>query len=199
MPFSIIVGAHATNWAIGSAGKIPWKCRADMKFFKETTSNVNDSTKMNAVIMGRKTFESLLAPLPNRLNVVLTKGTNSSLLIPPLIKNNDSIVFSNNSKNSIVFSNNFDKIIDELELNPNIETIFVIGGETIYKQALLHPKCKKIYLNMVQVECDLSGADAFFPDIDLTKYGLVETTIIDPTVTSYVYKKMFNEGHDKSK
>ena len=170
MPFSIIVGAHATNWAIGSAGKIPWKCRADMKFFKETTSNVIDSTKMNAVIMGRKTFESLQKPLPNRLNVVLTKEA----------KNNDSIVFSNN----------FDKIIDELELNPKIETIFVIGGENVYKQALQHPKCEKIYLNMVQVECDLSGADAFFPEIDLTKYGLVETTIIDPTVTSYVYKRL---------
>ena len=180
MPFSIIVGVHATNWAIGSANKIPWKCRADMNFFKETTSNVNDSTKMNAVIMGRKTFESLQKPLPNRLNVVLTKG-------PLLIKNNDS---SNNSKNSIVFSNNFDKIIDELELNPKIETIFVIGGEMVYKQALQHPKCEKIYLNMVQAECDLSGADAFFPEIDLTKYGLVETTIIDPTVTSYVYKRL---------
>jgi dihydrofolate reductase len=175
------VGAHATNRAIGSAGKIPWKCRADMKFFKETTSG---STKMNAVVMGRKTFESLHAPLPNRLNVVLTKG---SLLIPPLIKNNDSIVFSNNS---IVFSNDFCKIIDELELNSKIETIFVIGGENVYKQALQHPKCEKIYLNMVQVECDLSGADAFFPNPDPTKYGLVETTIIDSTVTSCVYKRL---------
>jgi dihydrofolate reductase len=177
MPFSIIVGAHATNWAIGSAGKIPWKCRADMKFFKETTSNVNDSTKLNAVIMGRKTFESLQKPLPNRLNVIITKGS-------LLIKNNDL------SNNSIVFSNEFDKIIDELELNPNIETIFVIGGENVYKQALQHPKCEKIYLNLVHVECDLSGADAFFPEIDSTKYGLVETTIIDPTVTSHVYEKI---------
>ena len=177
MPFSIIVGVHATNWAIGSSGKIPWKCRADMKFFKETTSNVIDSTKMNAVIMGRKTFESLQKPLPNRLNVVLTKG---ALLIPPLIKNNDSIVFSND----------FCKIIDELELNPSIETIFVIGGENVYKQALQHPKCEKIYLNIVHVECDLSGADAFFPNPDPSKYGLAETTIIDPTVTSYVYKRL---------
>jgi dihydrofolate reductase len=177
MPFSIIVGAHATNRAIGSAGKIPWKCRADMKFFKETTSNVIDSTKMNAVIMGRKTFESLQKPLPNRLNVVLTKG-------PLLIKNNDS------SNNSIVFSNDFCKIINELELNPKIETIFVIGGENVYKQSLQHPKCEKIYLNLVHVECDLSGADAFFPNPDPTKYGLVETTIIDPTVTSYVYKRL---------
>jgi dihydrofolate reductase len=174
MPFSIIVGVHATNCAIGSSGKIPWKCRADMKFFKETTSNVIDSTKMNAVIMGRKTFESLQKPLPNRLNVVLTNNPNN------LCKD----IFS------IVFSNDFCKIINELELNPKIETIFVIGGENVYKQALQHPKCEKIYLNLVHVECDLSGADAFFPNPDPTKYGLAETTIIDPTVTSYVYKKL---------
>ena len=177
MPFSIIVGVHATNWAIGSSGKIPWKCRADMKFFKETTSNVSDPTKMNAVIMGRKTFESLQKPLPNRVNKVLTNKPDNFC----------KDIFSNNS---IVFSNDFDKIIDELELNPKIETIFVIGGENVYKQALQHPKCEKIYLNIVHVECDLSGADAFFPNPDPSKYGLVETTIIDPTVTSYVYKRL---------
>ena len=88
------------------------------------------------------------------------------------------------------YKKDFDKIVDELELNPKIETIFVIGGENVYKQALQHPKCEKIYLNLVQAECDLSGADAFFPDIDLTQYGLVETTIIDPTVTSCVYKRL---------
>jgi dihydrofolate reductase len=170
MPFSIIVGVHATNWAIGSSGKIPWKCRADMKFFKETTSNVNDPTKMNAVIMGRKTFESIQKPLPNRVNKVLTNKPDNFC--------------------KDIFSNDFDKIIDELELNPKIETIFVIGGENVYKQALEHPKCEKIYLNIVHVECDLSGADAFFPNPDPTKYGLVETTIIDPTVTSYVYKRL---------
>ena len=170
MPFSIIVGVHATNWAIGSSGKIPWKCRADMKFFKETTCDVNDSTKMNAVIMGRKTFESLQKPLPNRVNKVLTNKPDNFC--------------------KDIFSNDFDKVIDELELNPSIETIFVIGGENVYKQALQHPKCEKIYLNIVHVECNLSGADAFFPNPDPTKYGLVETTIIDPTVTSCVYKRL---------
>jgi hypothetical protein len=81
----------------------------------------------------------------------------------------------------------FDKLIDELELNPKIETIFVIGGEMIYKIAIDHPKCEKIYLNEVHVVCDLSGADAFFPEIDKTKYELTKTTILDPTVTSFVF------------
>ena len=167
MPFSIIVGMHSTNRAIGAKGKIPWKCRADMKFFKEITSGVKDPTKTNAVIMGRKTFESLSSPLPNRLNVVLTSKPDK------LCKG--------------LFSNDFNTVLDQLELDPTVETIFAIGGEMVYREALKHPKCEKIYLNQVHVVCDLSEADAFFPEIDSTRYELVETTLIDPTVTSYVY------------
>ena len=170
MPFSIIVGAHSSNKAIGSAGKIPWKCRADMIFFKEMTSRVSDLTKMNAVIMGRKTFESLSRPLPNRVNAVLSKN-------PGGLSNG-------------FFSNNFDEAIDTLEQDPNIETIFVIGGEMVYKIALDHPKCEKIYLNEVNVVCDLSNADAFFPEIDSAIYELVESVVIDPTVKSSLYKRV---------
>lgn len=167
MPFSIIVGMHSTNRAIGAKGKIPWKCRADMKFFKEITTVVKDPNKRNAVIMGRKTFESLPAPLPNRLNAVLTNKPDK------LCKG--------------FFSNDFCKAIDELESDPTVETIFVIGGEMVYRQAINHPKCEKIYLNEVHVVCDLSESDTFFPEIDSTRYELVDTTLIDPTVTSCVY------------
>jgi len=178
MPFSIIVGAHSSNRAIGALNKIPWKCKADMKFFKETTSFVKNPTKMNAVIMGRKTFESLPAPLPNRLNVVL-KGTIGSLSIPPLNKTSDSVIFTND----------FDAVLNNLEDDPTIETIFVIGGEMVYRDALNHPKCETIYLNLVHVVCDLSKSDAFFPDIDPNRYELVESVEIDPTVTTYRFVK----------
>ena len=162
MPFSIIVGMHVTNRAIGFAGKIPWKCRADMKFFKEITTATRDGNKVNAVIMGRKTFESLHSPLPNRVNVVLSKG-----------------------------SSNLDETIAVLESNPTIETIFVIGGEMVYKEAINHPKCDKIYLNTVH--CDLLGGDAFFPEIDPNMYELVQTTVIDATVTSYIYTRIISK------
>jgi len=150
-----------------------------MKFFKETTSFVKNPTKMNAVIMGRKTFESLPAPLPNRLNVVL-KGTIGSLSIPPLNKTSDSVIFTND----------FDAVLNNLEDDPNIETIFVIGGEMVYRDALNHPKCESIYLNLVHVVCDLSMSDAFFPDIDPNRYELVESVEIDPTVTTYRFVKV---------
>lgn len=176
MPFSIIVGAHSSNRAIGAMGKIPWKCRTDMKFFKEITSTTKDPKKMNAVIMGRKTFESLPAPLPNRLNVVL-KGTVDSLLI-------------HKTSDSVIFSNDFDAILNNLEQDPNIETIFVIGGSMVYKQALTHPKCETIYLNLVHVVCDLSESDAFFPEIDPNMYALVDSVDIDVTVTNYIYTRL---------
>ena len=142
----------------------------DMKFFKEITSTTKDPTKMNAVIMGRKTFESLHAPLPNRLNVVLNRGT----------------VFLSAG---LIFSNDFDAVLNNLEQDPNIETIFVIGGEMVYRDALNHAKCESIYLNLVHVVCDLSKSDAFFPDIDPNRYELVESVEIDPTVTTYRFVK----------
>ncbi len=168
--FNIIVGAHQTNMAIGSNNKIPWKCRTDMKFFKETTTKTKDPTKINAIIMGRKTFESLPSPLINRINVVLTSE---------LKENNENIYFFNN----------FDEALDNLEKNQNIETIFVIGGEMVYKQAITHSKCNKIYLNLVNVTCDLSESDAFFPEIDLNIYELNKSDVLDNDVTSLIYIK----------
>ncbi len=60
--------AVAKNLAIGRGGKLPWHYSSDLKFFKETTGG-------NAVVMGRTTWESIGKPLPNRLNIVLSRTT----------------------------------------------------------------------------------------------------------------------------
>ena len=67
----MIIGivAIAKNFAIGKDGKLPWHYSADLKFFKQTTTG-------NAIVMGRKTFESIGKPLPNRLNIVLSRSSN---------------------------------------------------------------------------------------------------------------------------
>ena len=59
--------AIAENFAIGKGGKLPWHYPADLKFFKETTTG-------NAVVMGMNTWRSIGRPLPNRLNIVLSRG-----------------------------------------------------------------------------------------------------------------------------
>ncbi len=67
----MIIGivAIAKNYAIGKDGKLPWHYSADLKFFKETTTG-------NAVVMGANTWRSIGKPLPNRLNVVLSRSGN---------------------------------------------------------------------------------------------------------------------------
>lgn len=70
-----IVAAVTPKWGIGAKGTIPWRLPGDMALFKKLTSTVTDSSKMNAVIMGRTTWESIPAkfrPLPRRMNIILT-------------------------------------------------------------------------------------------------------------------------------
>ena len=67
----MIIGivAISKNYVIGKDGKLPWHYSADLKFFKETTSG-------NAVVIGAKTWRSIGRPLPNRLNIVLSRSGN---------------------------------------------------------------------------------------------------------------------------
>ena len=80
--FSLVVAATEPEFGIGLDGSIPWRIPEDLKFFKETTTFTKDESKQNAVIMGRKTWESIPSkyrPLPSRLNIVLTRNTNSDI------------------------------------------------------------------------------------------------------------------------
>ena len=75
MTYQLVVAA-TRKLGIGKAGKMPWKLPGDMAYFKELTSKTAESGMQNAVIMGRKTWESIppkFRPLPNRVNVVLTR------------------------------------------------------------------------------------------------------------------------------
>lgn len=88
-----LVVAATRKLGIGKSGTMPWKLPGDLAYFKELTSKTAESGKQNAVIMGRKTWESIPAkfrPLPNRVNVVLTRNAagheNSSALSNSVVK-----------------------------------------------------------------------------------------------------------------
>ena len=144
-PFSIIV-AFDSQYGIGKNGQLAWSLPLDLKHFKSITSAVADPAKKNAVIMGRKTWESLppkFRPLPGRVNLVLSKE--GGLGLP----------------SEVLCSPSLEDALKQLS-SSNIEHVFVIGGAQVYAQAIEHPLCQKLYVTHVQGE---HGCDVFFPPI----------------------------------
>ncbi|MEI7998248.1 MAG: dihydrofolate reductase [Candidatus Omnitrophota bacterium] len=150
-PFSIVVAFDEQN-GIGRKGNLPWHLSSDLKHFKEITTKTNDSSKNNAVIMGRKTWDSLplkYKPLPNRLNVILTRM-------------NPDVYSGLYPTGEIASYQSLDAAIDEVGLNSQIEQIFIIGGGQIFTEAINHRACKMIYVTHIRGGFD---CDVFFPSI----------------------------------
>jgi len=126
-----------------------------MKFFKTLTSSTQNPEMRNAVVMGRKTWESIpdkFRPLPNRLNVVLTRDPSAH---PELVEGEDMIV-----------CDSIDKALERIsgEYNKNVEQIFVIGGGEIYRQAVTMKSLEKIYLTRVKTDFECDTTFKFDPD-----------------------------------
>lgn len=144
-PFSIIV-AFDSQYGIGKRGGLAWHLPLDLKHFKEITKAVTMAGRQNAVIMGRKTWESLperFRPLPGRVNMVLSRE--GSLSLP----------------SGVLTAPNLENALSQLSL-PNIEGVFVIGGAQVFAQAIIHSLCQKLYVTHVQGNF---SCDVFFPPI----------------------------------
>ena len=140
---SIIV-AIADDYAIGCANKLPWHLPADLKHFKNLTSG-------HAVIMGRKTFESLPnGALPNRKNIVLRSR---------LSDETPRDYFEATSLN------------DALEIAKNEEQVFIIGGSKVYEQCL--DRADSMYITWIHAKFE---ADTFFPKIDFSQWKEISRT-----------------------
>ena len=142
-----LIVAVDKNWAIGYKGDLLAKIPEDQKFFKKMTTG-------KVIIMGRKTLEAMPGgrPLPNRLNIVITNQKD--------YKVEDAVV---------VFS-----IEEALEAASSYkdEDVFVIGGETIYRQML--DLCTVAYITKIDNEYE---ADTFFPCLDkLEDWRLAKVT-----------------------
>ncbi len=136
---SIIV-AKAKDNAIGKDNKLLWRIRDDLILFKSTTNG-------HVVIHGRKSFESIGKPLPNRTNIVITRNKNYQ----------PKGAFVVHSLNEAL------KIAEALE---NKNEVFILGGAEIYRQSL--DVANKLYISHVDVEG--LAADAYFPEYDETKW-----------------------------
>ena len=144
--FKIIV-AHGLNRGIGNKNELPWKIKEDMENFKKITTTTNNKNKRNVVIMGRKTYISIpkkFRPLSNRLNIVLS----NVLKQPKDIEN-------------LIILDSIDSVLDYVNKNKKtIESSYVIGGETIYKQFLDRKLIDTIYTTEIKYRYE---CDKFFP------------------------------------
>jgi len=145
MIISIVV-AIAENNAIGKENKLLWHLPADLRHFKEVTTG-------HTIIMGRKTYDSVGKPLPNRRNIVITRK--SGLEIPGV---------------EVVHT-----LEEALVLCNEDEEVFIGGGAEIYKMAM--SLTDKIYLTVVK---GIFDADTFFPEIDPNNWEETESISFEP-------------------
>lgn len=140
MDISLIV-AMAENGVIGRNNQLPWRLPADLQYFKRITLG-------KPIIMGRKTYESIGKPLPGRQNIVISHQTN-------LVLEGCDVVSS---------------IQEALDCAGNAPEVMIIGGATIYEQAL--PIATKLYITKIHE--NIPG-DTYFPSLDLSLWTEVSS------------------------
>ena len=131
MRLSIVV-AMDDNRLIGSKNQLPWHLPGDLAYFKKLTTG-------KSILMGRKTYDSIGRPLPNRRNIVITRNANISIPGCEVVSSID----------------------DALELTKDDLEVMVIGGASLCEQLL--PKVNRLYITKIDGEFE---GDVFFPKYD---------------------------------
>jgi dihydrofolate reductase/dihydrofolate reductase (trimethoprim resistance protein) len=153
-----IIAAISNNNVLGNKGIIPWHVKGEQKRFKELTTG-------KTIIMGRKSFEEIGKPLPNRKTI--------------LISNTLSIA----DINCITVSN----LQDALKTAVGEEEIFIAGGGRVYQEAMT--VTDRIYLTVIDL---IAEGDTYFPEIDDKKFKKVYEERIEGEIsyTYYTYEKV---------
>ncbi|HOC35935.1 MAG TPA: dihydrofolate reductase [Tenuifilaceae bacterium] len=146
MVISIVV-ATSENRVIGKNNQLLWHISEDLKRFKKLTTG-------HTVIMGRKTFESIGQPLPNRHNIVISRS--------------EGLKFEGCTAAK--------SLADALEIASTDEEVFIIGGGEVYRQAL--PLAERIYLTLVHANYE---GDTFFPALNPNEWKVVREEKVSPT------------------
>lgn len=138
-----MIWAQASNGVIGKENAMPWHIPEDLKHFKATTSG-------KPVLMGRKTFESIGRPLPNRQNIVVTHNS---------AWHHDGVEVFHDPQAALSYANSLVTGDDE---------VIVMGGGEIYRALL--PFANRLYVTKIDAEFE---GDAYAPDVDWSQWQLV--------------------------
>jgi dihydrofolate reductase len=137
------IAAMSENRVIGAGGKIPWHLPEDFKWFKKVTTG-------QIIVMGRKTFESIGKPLPNRTTIVLSRSEFSRTGVQTVSE------------------------LSRIDLANETRGVFICGGAQVYAQAL--PLCSDLFLTLVKRVVE---GDALFPPFE-DRFELVEEILDCP-------------------
>ena len=146
MKLSLIV-ATAQHNVIGRHNQLPWHLPQDLRYFKAVTLG-------KPIIMGRKTFESIGRPLPGRVNIVVSRQRDWSFA---------GVIVASSLEAALAIAGQQEQQGDE---------VMVIGGAEIYRHALA--LAQRVYLT--QIDLEVEGGDAFFPDLPASQWQLVSET-----------------------
>ena len=134
-----LIVARSQNNVIGKNGEIPWKIKGEQKQFRELTTG-------NVVVMGRKSYEEIGHPLPNRKNIVVSQSKKFT------------------GENLITVGS----LQEAIEISKG-ENVYISGGYGLYKEAL--PLVDKMYIT--EVDLIIDDGDVFFPEFDVDEFDVV--------------------------
>lgn len=133
-----LIVARSKNNVIGKNGEIPWKIKGEQKQFKELTTG-------NVVIMGRKSYEEIGHPLPNRKNIIVSRTKNFS------------------GENLVTVSS----LQDAINISKG-EQVYIAGGYGLFKESL--PYVSKMYIT--EIDTVIEDGDVFFPEFDSSEFDI---------------------------
>lgn len=133
-----LIAACAKNRVIGKDGSIPWRIPEELRYF-------HDVTMGGAVIMGRKTYESIGRPLQGRLNIVISRSK---------VIEDENVITVPSAEEAL-------KAAEGKE-------VFICGGQSVYEEML--PLAERLYITEIELEPE---GDAFFPEFDEGDYDLI--------------------------
>lgn len=154
----IAIVAVAENLAIGRDGALPWHYKSDLQFFKQLTTG-------NAVIMGRKTWKSIGKPLPNRLNIVLSREEE--------IRNMPSVLLMQSREEVLALKE---------YLNCDL---CIVGGTSIYD--LFADDIERWVVT--EIPLTIADADAFMPSNFLNEFELAQTQTLEDNLQVKIYQR----------
>lgn len=152
-----LIVACSKNNVIGKNGQIPWKIKGEQKQFRELTVG-------NVVVMGRKSYEEIGHPLPNRMNIVVSQSANYS---------GENLITVGSFQEAIKVAGKAD--------------IYVSGGYGLFKEAI--PIVDKMYIT--EIDMDIKDGDVFFPEFDKEEFTIAvgETAGEDIKYTRMIYTR----------